>query len=117
MAQFQFQSGVKTLDVKDSNGEVVKSYSIDVGQKEKTKKWIKEINELQKVGDKFSEDENAIDELEVMERKVVNAILGETAFDELFTISGSNVFSMLSFVKYLSSFLNDAMQAFYKDYV
>jgi len=117
MAEFTFKSGIKTLDIKNESGEVVKTFSIDVGNKEQTKRWIKEINKIQSVDQKFSEDEKAIDELEVIEKDVVGAILGGEAWEELWGICGSNVFSMLAFVQYLSKFLNEELQNIYKGYV
>ena len=117
MAEFTFKSGVKTLDIKNESGEIVKTYTIDVGNKEQTKSWIKEINKVESVSKEFSKDENAIDELEDVERSIIGAILGASAWVELWEICGSNVFSMLSFVKYLSAFLNDELQKIYKEYV
>lgn len=119
MADFNFEieSTIKELEIKNGKGEVVKSYSIDIGEREQTKSWIREINELQKVGQKFSEDENAIDEMVNMEKKVVDAILGKDSFDELFKLFNSNVFIMLRFVKNLSTQLNEWMSSFYKEYV
>lgn len=119
MADFNFQveSTVKELEIKNSSGEVVLSFKIDIGEREQTKAWIKEINELQKVGQKFSEDEKAIDEMFEMETKVLNAILGEGSAEKLFEQFNNNVFVALKFVKNLSKQLNAWLDDFYKDYV
>ena len=117
MAEFTFKSGVKTLDIKNASGEIVKTYSIDVGNKEQTKSWIKEINKAEAVSKEFSKDESVIDELEEVEKSIIAAILGIGAWDELWSICESNVFAMLSFVKYLSAFLNEELKKIYDEYV
>ena len=114
MSEFQFKSNVKTLDIKGPSGEVVKTYKINVGQKDQVKSWMKQLGALQSV-DSTGFDEAVIDQLYNMEKEVVTAILGD--WDTLWALCEENVFSMLSFVKYLSNFLTEQMQSFYKDYV
>lgn len=117
MAEFQFKSGVKTLDVKNPAGELVKTFSINVGNKDKTKVWVKQLNDIQKEIENMSNDENALDQIENLEKKMISSILGADSWDILYPVCENNVFSMLGFVKYLSEFLNEALAGFYKDYV
>lgn len=117
MAEFQFKSGVKTLDVKGANGEVKHTYSVNVGQKEQTKKWISEIGKIEEVYNKLTEDSSMIDGLETVEKNIIISVLGEKAWLELWPLCEQNVFSMLGFISYLSGFLKEAMEGFYKDYV
>ena len=118
MAEFTFKSGIKTLDILDEiTKEVVVTYSIDVGNKEQTQRWIKKINGLDITNKKFSEDEKAIDELEESLKSVVDAILGEEAWTFLWEKYTHNIGSMTAFVKYLSSFLNEELTKIYKGYV
>jgi hypothetical protein len=114
VGEFQFKSGVKTLEVKNSDGAVIKTYSINVGQKDQVKAWIDQLGKIQEI-DPNVKDSSVIDKLFDMEKEVVTLILGD--WETLWNACEQNVFSMLSFVKYLSEFLTDAMQGFYKDYV
>jgi hypothetical protein len=117
MSEFTLLSGVKTLDIKGANGEIIKTFSINVGQKEQTKAWMKEIQEVQKVSAKLSEDVNSIDQLAEMEQKIVSSILGVEGWTLLWKTCGENVLVMLGLVQHLSKFLTDAMKEFYDSYV
>ena len=117
MAEFQFKSGVKTLDIKNPSGEVVKTFTINVGEKEQTKKWMAELEKVQKISANLSGDSSVLDELEVIEKSVVESILGVYSWEFLWELCGKNVLSMLGFLKYLSEFLSECMNDFYKDYV
>jgi hypothetical protein len=117
MSEFTLLSGVKTLDIKNANGDVIKQFSINVGQKEQTKKWMKEIQEVQKVSAKLAEDVESIDQLAEMEQKIVSSILGDEGWELLWKTCGENVLVMLGLVKYLSDFLTESMKEFYDSYV
>jgi phosphomevalonate kinase len=117
MAEFQFKSGVKTLDVKDPNGNLIKTFSINVGNKEATKKWMKELKAVEIAVSEMTKDETMLDQLEIMEKSIIDSVLGAGSFDLIYPICENNVMIMLSFVKYLSDFLNESLQEIYKGYV
>jgi phosphomevalonate kinase len=117
MAEFQFKSGVKTLDVKDPNGNLVKTYSINVGNKEATKKWMKELKAVELAVSDMSKDETMLDQLEIMEKSIIDSVLGAGSFELIYPVCESNVMLMLGFVKYLSEFLNKSLQEIYTGYV
>jgi len=99
------------MTYKKELGEVVKTFTTNVSNKEQIKRLIKCFNNLQTVSQKCLEDEEGIGELEAIEKDIVIAILGASAWVELWAICANNVFTMLSFVKYLSAFLNEELQA------
>lgn len=117
MAEFQFKSGVKTLDVKGANGEETLSFEVNVGQKEQTKKWIGEISKVETVYNDLSKNDSMVDGLEKMEQDIVTSVLGSEAWPKLWVLCEENVFAMLGFISYLSKFLKESMEGFYKDYV
>lgn len=117
MSGFQFKSGVKTLDVKSADGENTLKYEVNVGQKEQTKTWITKIMDIDKTYEKMSKDASMFDALEELEKEVVESVLGEKAWTELWAMCDSNVLAMLGFMKYLADFLQKSMKEFYSDYV
>lgn len=116
MSTFQFKSGVKTLDIKNAMGEVAKTFTVNVGEKEQTKKWMKQINNVKAISETLTDDETVIDQLEELEINVVKSILGTDAWDFLWDLCEHNVLSMLGFIMHLSKFLKESMNDFYKDY-
>lgn len=115
MSTFKFKSGVKTLDITDDAGTVIKTYRINVGEKEAMKKWTAKLSEIQETAEKLENDSRIYDELEKMMRDIVQTIVGD--WDYLWDLAEHNVFSMLGFVRHLSVFINDEMKKFYEDYV
>lgn len=117
-AEFTFKSGVKTLDVKNEKGEVLKTLSINVGDKEQIKNWLNGIQEVEVLSSKLTGGNvEVLDKLEEVEKSVVSTILGADVWTDLWSISGHNVWGMLGFITYLSKFLNESMEGFYKEYV
>ena len=118
MAEFVFKSGVKTLEVKDSEGKVLRTLSIDVGNKDKVKAWMRKLSEIQQVKtDVSGENVEVFDQLEELEKNVIISVLGEEEWKALWEIANHNVLGMLGFITYLSTFLRESIEGFYKEYV
>ena len=114
MAEFIFKSTVIPFEIKDIDGNILASYPLDVGHLEQTKRWIKEMLELQKVAEKFSKDETFMDELANVEKNVIVSVFGESAWKELWELFNTNVYVMLSLVQKLSGVLNEQQAKYYK---
>lgn len=117
MATFQFQSGIKTLEVTNPKGELVKVYSLNVGEKEQTKRWIRELKKTSELSKNIGEDETALDQIEQAEKQIIESVLGAGEWEVLFPVCNNNVIVMLSFVKYLSQFLQESINEKFKEYV
>jgi len=114
MAEFTFKSGIKTLDIKNDAGEVVRTYSINVGNEDQLKTWIKELKTLDSQEKDFSEDEKAIDEIVGIYENIIKAILGAGEWAFLWELNNKNVPVMNHFIMYLSEFLNEELANAYK---
>ena len=114
--EFTFKSGVKTIDIKNEDGSLAFTISVNVGEKEAFKKMF---NDYKALTDMIPSDPNAVDvdQLFDIEQKAVSGIIGEEQWNQVWEHCGHNVFAMLMFVKYLTGFMNDTVQDFYKGYV
>jgi monomeric isocitrate dehydrogenase len=49
MAEFILKSGVKTLDIKDEDKNIIKSFEINVGEVKQLKTWMKELKGVESI--------------------------------------------------------------------
>ena len=111
MADFRLDigSGVKTLDIFGSDGVLLATKTINVGNKTELKKWINELSNLDKIK---SEGIEALDDMEAMERKIIDATIGD--FDLFYKASGENPLVLLKTLVSLSKWLTEQLEAMYK---
>lgn len=113
---FKFKSGIKTIEIQNEDGSPAFTLTVNVGEKESVKVWMKELRSVADSVPKSTDDFDT-DQLFEIEQRAVKSILGDEQFSKVWEHCGHNVLAMLGFVKYLTGFLNGVIQDFYKDYV
>lgn len=114
MADFKLEigSGVKTVDITDTNGNVLATKSINVGNKTELKRWIEQFSGLAEI--KLSSPDG-LDEVEAMEKKIINATLGD--WELFWQASGENPIVLLRTLMALLCWLEEQLNAMYKDLI
>jgi len=108
MGEFTFKKS-KTIDVKSEAGEIVKTYTMDVGNYEKLKMWMSKAKEIDALAKRNAEGEPVIDDILALEKEVINMMTGGD-FEFLWELSEHNVFALLAFVNYMAGFVQDEMK-------
>lgn len=119
MSSYQFKDTKKTLDVQAQNGEVIKTFTVDVGNYNNLKRWSKELEKVQSAAELLKGGDNGseyIDDLKQVIMDVLGAVLGDDAYEVIWKASGENVLSCLSFIYYLSGFLEEQIAEIKKSY-
>jgi len=114
MADFKLEigSGVKTVDITDTNGNVLATKSINVGNKTELKRWIEQLSGLAEIN---PSSPDVLDEVEAMEKKIINATLGD--WDLFWQASGENPIVLLRTLMALLRWLEEQLNAMYKDLI
>lgn len=111
MADFRLDigSGVKTLEIYGSDGVLLATKTVNVGNKTELKKWINELSGLETIK---SEGIEALDEMEAMEKKIIDATIGD--FELFWKASGENPMVLLKTLISLSKWLQGQLEDMYK---
>ena len=112
---FILQDKKKSFEIKKESGEVVKSYSIDVGNYETLKTWSEQITVVEKLAKEISNDPKGLEQLLEMDEKIISMVLGDWA--EIWELFGHNIFSVLKLVKALSDLVAGEIADIQKEYV
>jgi len=117
MADFKLEigSGVKTVDITDTNGNVLATKSINVGNKTELKRWIEQLSGLAEINPSSPDGLDVLDEIEAMEKKIINATLGD--WDLFWRASGKNPIVLLRTLMALLRWLEEQLNAMYKDLI
>jgi hypothetical protein len=113
VASFQFKSTKKSYEIKDENGNLLKTYIVDVGNADTLKAIIAKYNALLTKEKQIRESEtssDSVDALIEMQKEIVNSLL-DNDFEYLWEECGHNVFSMLALLNDLIGLINEAMRA------
>ncbi|MDC7224196.1 MAG: hypothetical protein PQJ60_10680 [Spirochaetales bacterium] len=117
MGSFKFQSTVKTIDIENSEGEVVHTFSLDVGNYDTIKGWRDKLQTLEEFKDEAGLKNAGEDKLKAALSEVVDVILGEGSFEIIWETAGGNVFACVAFTNYLASFVSEQAKAIQEAYV
>ena len=114
MADFRLDigSGVKSIEIYGADGELLCTKQINIGNKTELKRWVTELSGLQKI---VAQDESALDELEEMEKKIVNATIGD--WDLFWKASGENPIVLMKTLATLSGWINGQLEEMYRGMV
>lgn len=111
---FKFQNNLKKFDIEDENGEVLKSYQINVGNEKIIDSLSKKSKEIDDVL-KEIEKPGAIEKLRELCAEVINTFLNNE-FDIWYKKSGEDVFFMIELVNALVSFVHENTSERFKKY-
>ena len=111
MADFRLDigSGVKTIDIFNNAGELLMTKTINVGNKDELKKYITEFSKLESIE---GEGTDVIDQLEQIEKKIIETTLGD--WEVFWEASGENPIVLMHTLKALSGFLQEQLEGMYK---
>ena len=121
MAEFQFKSGVKTLDIKDPDGNVVDTlkYSV-IASNEQIKGWLGLYKSAQSLTIPEESEEMTIEDIELATdsiRQLISSIVGAEKWDALWELSGKSLGEIVPLAEYLMTEIKDEQQKKYKGYV
>lgn len=120
MASFQFKDTRKTLDIQGPSGEVIKTYTLDIGNYDTLKNMGREVKRIELAGKNIkaeSADEESFEELISVLKEVIPVILGEGSYEEIWEACGGNIISCLAFANYLAEFVSEQIEEVKKAYV
>lgn len=103
--EFQFKNTKKYLEIKDSTGEVIKKYTIDVGNDILMKRIVPIVKELQSMNKADIDDPEVIEKIIDLEKKIIDGSLND--WDRLWDACDHNIFSMMELVKAVSSLIGE----------
>lgn len=109
--QFQFQSNIKSFEVKSKDGNVLKTYYIDIGKIDVLKKVLKTFDELKNEIDEIDKSgftDDLVDNMIKYEKDIVNILL-ENDWDILWEEAEHNVFMMHKLIEALIELVNKAI--------
>jgi hypothetical protein len=105
-------TGIKSVDIYDSNGTKLATKFINVGNKEELKKWASEFTKLQDIE---GDDAAMLDKIESLERQIIEQTVGD--FEMFWKASGENPLVLLKTIKALSTFITSQLEDMYKEFV
>lgn len=110
MADFKLEigTGIKTIDIMDSTGDVIATKTVNVGNKVELRRWIEEFKALESV----KPTGDGLDEAELVCRKVIDATIGD--WDLFWKASGENPLVLIRTLSQLLAWLKSELDALYK---
>jgi hypothetical protein len=116
---FTIQETKKTFDVRNDKGDVLKEFTIDVGNYETLEKWTLQIDGISEIQERLKDGiyEGVWKDLKEFEEKVVVMMLGQDSWDWLWKVTNGNVLVIVNFLNDFKGFLNEQLNAQLKGYI
>lgn len=114
MSEFRLQKP-KVIEVKDADGNLLREFTLDVGNYDMMKRWQSKIGEIEEMQKRVQEGDQAVDDLVALEKELVGMTTGGWEF--LWEQTGQNVFSMMAFISHVSSFIKEEVDKRTKAYL
>lgn len=102
---FQIKDTRKSLNIKNIEGEVIKTFTIDVANYDEMKVWQEGL-----LAFKSPDIDTDIDKALVQFEKIIPSILGEGSWEFLWEVFNHNLIVASAFANDLLTFVNTAME-------
>lgn len=108
MSEFTLRKA-KSITVKNPDGEILREFTLDVGNYQQMKDWQAKIAKINALQEKLKDGEDHIDDLVALEKEIVETTVGD--WEWIWQATGQNVYSVMEFIRHISDHIHEEVKA------
>lgn len=107
MAEFIFEDTAKPFTLKNSKGEILEEFSVDIGNEDLLRDWLNKADEMQNLDINKTEKSELIDKVKDLSKDLINSIFGNGAWDKVWGFCNGNISTLMKFDEKLALFIKE----------